>query len=490
MNTAKASLKARSRADHSRGEEEHISVLAALGAWRLGSVLANRLPPEILARIFKCLVFPIRPQRSWIFLTHVCRSWRDIGIQCQVLWCYVHSSYPADLITACLERSGEMPLEVVFDSPKLLRAQKRDLASAFTEAFNGHLSRIEAFNCITTPFKASILMGAFLLNLTSLRHLRAILSFHTIIPEGGALLTFEDMRNSVLLENVVAHVPPLRTICWQYFSIPRWNLPLFRGLEVLTIKEHTVEHAPSIDGFIEVLKSCSCLRYLSLEGAGPTLFNHEEPERPQPQRHVLDLPPSLETFNLAPRHFYDAAYLLSFVGLPATTSLSVALKPLDHRWHEEPHESQDQALGILLPRDPSHLHMLRSLPILSLKLKHRSGPIITLVVQGGEDPDRKSVASNPSGLPSSSVMTSKLKSRPRVNFTVKFDTSLVDSIATNNWCRRALYDLRIIFAQSSVQYLDIDISLDVICATGEDWTALFLALPSLKRLWVLAGSIH
>ncbi|TDL18931.1 hypothetical protein BD410DRAFT_830656 [Rickenella mellea] len=49
---------------------------------------------------------------SWIFVTHVCRDWRQVALQYEAFWCKINSVQPLGLIKASLSRSKNMPLSV------------------------------------------------------------------------------------------------------------------------------------------------------------------------------------------------------------------------------------------------------------------------------------------------------------------------------------------------------------------------------------------
>ena len=77
----------------------------------------GRLPPEILSHVFLELsssspVGSSTSQRlSWIRLTHVCRHWRGVALNCPALWSNISIAHEVwtDLM---LSRSKEAPLSV------------------------------------------------------------------------------------------------------------------------------------------------------------------------------------------------------------------------------------------------------------------------------------------------------------------------------------------------------------------------------------------
>ncbi|KAF7798697.1 hypothetical protein EIP86_009921 [Pleurotus ostreatoroseus] len=71
------------------------------------------LPVEILARIFQKLRdthIPLRSHR-WLYVTHVCRSWRLIALDAASLWSCIYSSN-ANCVATFLVRSKKAPLNI------------------------------------------------------------------------------------------------------------------------------------------------------------------------------------------------------------------------------------------------------------------------------------------------------------------------------------------------------------------------------------------
>ncbi|KAF8870324.1 hypothetical protein BD779DRAFT_552194 [Infundibulicybe gibba] len=70
-----------------------------------------RLPPEILSRIF---IFHVQVEERWLKAaltsTHVCRQWRQIGIDCPGLWSRIDINHcRSEVITAIIDRSRQWP---------------------------------------------------------------------------------------------------------------------------------------------------------------------------------------------------------------------------------------------------------------------------------------------------------------------------------------------------------------------------------------------
>ncbi|KAF5342421.1 hypothetical protein D9611_001246 [Ephemerocybe angulata] len=77
----------------------------------------NRLPAEILSSIFIQASFETRKESlSWIRLTHVCRHWRAVALECAALWSDL-SFANLNFTEVMLSRSKNAPLAVEYDAP-------------------------------------------------------------------------------------------------------------------------------------------------------------------------------------------------------------------------------------------------------------------------------------------------------------------------------------------------------------------------------------
>ncbi|TEB15221.1 hypothetical protein FA13DRAFT_1573069, partial [Coprinellus micaceus] len=80
----------------------------------------NRIPPEVLSRIFVMVQWRSRARGlgrpgnlAWLKITHVCRHWRETAIACQALWTTLSFIKPK-ITHLMLQRSQNAPLIVDF----------------------------------------------------------------------------------------------------------------------------------------------------------------------------------------------------------------------------------------------------------------------------------------------------------------------------------------------------------------------------------------
>lgn len=114
------------------------------------------LPPEILASIFVEVVLSARLARRstyssqvavagirWLYMTHVCKHWRDVALGTAHLWSHLPLQHPIDCVQEFIRRSSTAPLHVVSEisifepadlalckllSPEVYRIQELSLA--------------------------------------------------------------------------------------------------------------------------------------------------------------------------------------------------------------------------------------------------------------------------------------------------------------------------------------------------------------------------
>ncbi|KAL1694026.1 hypothetical protein GGG16DRAFT_48221 [Schizophyllum commune] len=130
-------------------------VMAAIKSARNAHALINKLPDEILERIFLLVQpyygdflpkWPGLKSLEWTAVTRVCRRWRLIAISYSALWTTLDlcHDWSADVARTFLARSGDAPLTVFFST--------RDLGYSFDDmevldkVVDYHSERLEALH--------------------------------------------------------------------------------------------------------------------------------------------------------------------------------------------------------------------------------------------------------------------------------------------------------------------------------------------------------
>ncbi|KII87415.1 hypothetical protein PLICRDRAFT_43053 [Plicaturopsis crispa FD-325 SS-3] len=103
--------------------------------------LISRLPPEILSMIFIAMVCAYLPDPTgWIEATNICRHWRDVALDCPMLWTRIIPGTP--LWTGVLlrrSRNAPLTIESTYD---VYSSFNRDNVRQSTEMALAHIPRV------------------------------------------------------------------------------------------------------------------------------------------------------------------------------------------------------------------------------------------------------------------------------------------------------------------------------------------------------------
>lgn len=223
--------------------------ITALQSRHNAASLIGRLPPELLSHIFGMLSY-IWPR--WIRVTHVCRHWREVALDCTGLWSRITFSH-SDFTQVKLARSKRHPLTVEYDS-NIAFASASHLAMALlspdnlrhvhlsgdASTFSGHLRRWK-LPCASLE-TLSLRMRASTFDFLPSGFLGG--------PSGVPLL--------ISLEHIFCHGP------WR-------KLPLGPSLTTLKLQEPCSlgSHRPSVKDFSMSLQHMPLLETLDLHGFLP-----------------------------------------------------------------------------------------------------------------------------------------------------------------------------------------------------------------------------
>ncbi|TEB20498.1 hypothetical protein FA13DRAFT_1742821 [Coprinellus micaceus] len=104
--------------------KEEIRILKS--AWN-SLVPVARLPPEVLGTTFLIQRYAAPPAgwglNGWLYLTHVCRHWRNTAMECAELWTTLDCTKNLDLAEMMFHRSKNAPLSVTFNVELYSRPQ-------------------------------------------------------------------------------------------------------------------------------------------------------------------------------------------------------------------------------------------------------------------------------------------------------------------------------------------------------------------------------
>lgn len=332
---------------------------AAIRGYSNSLQAVNRLPPEVLAMIFKEIqqhlpsFVPLpddensfnNQHKDWLVTTHVCRHWRGIVAACPRLWSTIDSHL---IPRTFLKRSGNGPLTLY------LGVREPGITQSLIEALVPQSHRFQEFHVAVDVWDGATPVYSLL------NHPAPHLSSMTIINSG---------RDGVdsLPPVFAGHMPNLRQLTLEFFT--SWPTGYFEQLTHLCLYHQCLISRPTTSQFLDYLDSCPQLIDLVLVAAGPT------------RDEATDFPAPPATRSVTLRHLCGLhlgewtdgqliARLLSHLTLPVTSTL--------HIWGHSLRTFED--LGSLFPADLSHLDNINTVTKWSLSRREMNDPFIPAVV--------------------------------------------------------------------------------------------------------------
>ncbi|TCD71922.1 hypothetical protein EIP91_000054 [Steccherinum ochraceum] len=394
-----------------------------------------RLPPEILSQVFLWVVALTSPKTNWVRITHVCRQWRDVALDCQTLWTHITPQHPEPFVSICLQRAGAAPLQVQYHHDAS-RGCKH--SQEFMQTIGPHAPRFGDLDIAAPPSVMRKMVEKLGGPLPYLKRLALV------AKTPGLNLT----SPFLLPEDFTSGIPSLHQLSLTCATVSSWNLPLFSGIRTLHLSEQHRSFAPSIDQFLDVLERCPALEELSLRNAGPTLGG-DATSYPEPTRKV-ELG-SLRLLSLSQDRFYDIPFVLAHVAVPQTTRLEIQYLGQSHH----PHHALGSSFKYCLPRDTSSLLPLKAVSY--LRLGAQGGFIQAVGLSEGDG----------------------VEDCPLICISTKWPQSFQ---SPDEWIYDAFRQLPLAFSQCPVHHLALIFPARL--AKAEDWTQLFSAFPTIKTLTV------
>lgn len=222
-----------------------------------------RLPPELLSAIFLAYATSVREDYThswrevqpylWVQVTHVCRYWRDVALDCAVLWSWVVPVSEA-CTQAMLSRSRQAPLTVNLNTQ--LSYRTRPLPNPHViDTIHQQWARIGQAQ-IELPNPALTNLVAPLLRALDVR----------------SWCSNEDVMDTTPLFHPSC-TPALRRISW-FGGLSRNSFFPLLGPNVEELRVVPTFSAITVETWVSVLENMPQLRVLSLDGAV-----HSEPVR-------------------------------------------------------------------------------------------------------------------------------------------------------------------------------------------------------------------
>jgi len=223
----------------------------------------SRLPPEILSNIFMLCVtdndghFTVTPYRwSWITISHICRHWRNVALECSSLWCHLDFSKP-DWIPEMLNRSKVAPLSVKIRNEHYFSKKSLDALNA---AFQ-HMYRIKELDlCVPAGDFEDMLCDIT----------QAAPCIHTLSVSSKPSSLFTLARTISLPQDFLSgDAPSLTHLELRDVHLP-WGSSLLKNLTCLKIFHSGTTFRPSLEQLVEILSCMPSLGTLELQNVLPT----------------------------------------------------------------------------------------------------------------------------------------------------------------------------------------------------------------------------
>ncbi|KAI0038147.1 hypothetical protein FA95DRAFT_1613597 [Auriscalpium vulgare] len=290
----------------------------------------NRLPADVLERIFVLLVAQDPPKRmhlGWIRrATHVCRAWRQVALGYPRLWStMVFPLWCRDWTTMMFARSGTHPLTMTTGDP----IHGDDDTESTTDSESVLDSDSSAMNRREMKDEARIAAHErklILQNLPRTRNLRVAsrfteLNYLDIFGSTCHMLERYESESGYLPKVLGPHTPALRELCVRSSLGFSWNYPHLTSLVTFKLintswggyfspRRNAIADCLRRMPALETLRIDSNIRNDAVDAAAQTAAAHL---------------PQLRNFSLTTR-FEDAQFLFERIDIPCSTSLHISFQ--------------------------------------------------------------------------------------------------------------------------------------------------------------------
>ncbi|KAI0270504.1 hypothetical protein BC834DRAFT_861732 [Gloeopeniophorella convolvens] len=262
---------------------------------------------------------------AWLYISHVCRLWREVTLTTSTLWSDIPFSIGLRWTGAFFERSAETPLTVEWPVPR-----DTDMLRREAQLISSHIHHIRIF----TIFGNQVCMKALA---------EAFESSAPILQKLVVCIKDSDESVEVPQDLFNGNAPQLRAM--RTFGLrPNWTSPFLRRLTNLDISlDSNVLSAPSAQKILDVLESMDKLKFLKLMGC-------IRPFREAADGRIVNMS-SLKRIILR-GHVNACAGVLNHLRIP-TSAFVVVEGCADKEGHLEPH------LPNLLDALSNHLRRLK-----------------------------------------------------------------------------------------------------------------------------------
>lgn len=239
----------------------------------------NEMPPEILANIFRFVVWAVgSPQEgvnARLGVTHVCRYWRQVAVMDTTLWSAVwfRDQHPYTRSWTFLDRAQQTMLDIrINDTPQ--NPMTDDQARVFMDRLVPKLSHTRMLIMLFQDWEPILTIMKRLYQAgrsgqpISLERFELHRSSKPFLWPGASFQPVGHQRTSYPLFGG-ARLPNLTFFSANAVTFD-WEKSVLSNLTTLDLRRIPIELSPNVDLFRRILQTSLHLEKLSLDGAGPS----------------------------------------------------------------------------------------------------------------------------------------------------------------------------------------------------------------------------
>lgn len=293
-------------------DKDRAQSLRGLRSCRITLSSTSRLPPEILTTIFTYIVEedtfkshtgtprPCGAPISMI-VTHVCRHWRQVALECPTLWASLNC-VSANWLDIMFERSKKTTLVVIYGSPGLLR-------SCFQQIFS-QLPRIKFLQLCSYPWEVNRILDCL-----SSQSAPLLQTFKFSVARKSHTRVFGPISDAIFK----GRAPSLRNVELTECTFS-WTSCIFSGLRTLDVRRIGSASYPTLSQLLSALRRMPELERLTL-GLSSRISEDTEPSDQVPLTRLKSI--ALDTCTLR-----NAVSLFSCLVFPVDVKIALNLAPI------------------------------------------------------------------------------------------------------------------------------------------------------------------
>lgn len=265
----------------------------------------HRLPDDVFMEILSYVAHTWSPPHMWFPVTHVCRRWREVALQCSSLWTTVNIHNDEHAL-ACIERSGTRPIRIIWQSSD----DEDELSFTLPQRFLDLTAPVAVSSRVEEVDIKALDVETLHADIVDFPNLRFLSLSH------GESMSSADFVLADMHPDSFQRSSRLQTLKLSSVKIP-WSSPLFsEHLRVLHISNW--ETAPFASELLLALQRCPALEELRIHDAGPQAVVEESQNLP-----IVQLP--LQSLHITQYQKVPSfKTLLSHINCPSSTRFDIS----------------------------------------------------------------------------------------------------------------------------------------------------------------------